>query len=94
MPRQPKNKKPDKTATKIRAAMERVMESALRALAEEASLSPKEQKEMIVLLMKAAEEMAKITPAEAKNFTPTPTDKALLELYVQQRNAGIIPSSL
>lgn len=97
MPRQPKNKKPDKTTNKIRAAIERVMESALRALAEEKALNrrpPKEQKEMIALLMKAVEEMAKITPTAAKNFTPTPTDKALLELYVQQRIARTLPSTL
>ena len=74
--------------------MERVIESALGALAEEKALSPKEQKEMIVLLMKAAEEMAKMTPAEAQHFTPTLTDKALLELYVKQRTARIIPSPL
>ena len=70
------------------------MEHALRALAEEESVSPKEQKEIISLLMKAVEERAKITPVNTKPFNLTQTDKALLERYVQQRIAGTLPGAL
>ena len=87
-------KKAEKTADKIAKAMEKAAESALKTLSEQESLSLKEQKELLSLLMKLVEHMAKMAPALPKPFTPTLTDKALLELYVQQHTAGALPGTL
>lgn len=83
-------KTPGKTRDKILAALEKAVESALKTLSQPEGISAKEHKEILGLLMKAAEQMVKYAPARTKPFNPTQTDKALLDIYVKQRNAGTL----
>lgn len=75
------------TQAKIIQALDMAANNALERLMHESDISLKEYKEMLGLLIKAAEQIAKYKPqhSEEKIQQLSPTDRLLLERYVQQQ---------
>lgn len=77
---------PSKTQEKIIQVLDMAADAALGRLGNDADISLKEYKEILALLIKAAEQIAKYQPAEAKSAKKmTKTDATLLERYVERQ---------
>lgn len=75
-----------KTQAKIIQALDIAADAVLGRLTHEPEISLKEYKEMLALLIKAAEQIVKYKPAhiEEKVQQLSPTDRLLLERYVER----------
>ena len=89
-----RRKSSTKTRAQIFAAIQQAVDSATEALSSGEKLNPKECRDLLALMTKAAEQLAKYAPLPKKRatsaqgaFTPTLTDKALLALYVERQLA-------
>ena len=74
------------TQAKIIQALDMAANTALERLIHDPEISLKEYKEMLALLIKAAEQIAKYNPAQTKSTRAvTQTDLTLLERYVERQ---------
>lgn len=77
------------TQAKIVHTLDIAVDAVLQKMSQETEISLKDYKEMLALLIKAAEQISKYKPPqkEQKTLRLSPTDQLLLQRYVDRQDA-------